>query len=78
MADRKSKEPKEEGREADTALRGAAARGVVAAVGVATGFPLFGVGLVMAAVPGGDGAPTWLTVVRWLATAAAFAWLWPR
>lgn len=66
---------KEEGREVDTALRAAAARGVVAAVGVATGFPLLGVGFVMAAVPGGDGAPTWLTFVRWLAAGAALSGL---
>jgi hypothetical protein len=65
----------EEGHEADTALRGVAARGVVAAVGVATGFPLLGVGLVMAVVPGGEGAPTWLALVRWLAALAALSGL---
>ncbi|WP_155892794.1 hypothetical protein [Intrasporangium chromatireducens] len=65
--------PSQAASEVDSALRSAAARGVVAATGVATAFPLGGLGVVMAitasnAVRGG--APGWLAVVVWVASAA--------
>lgn len=63
------------GSEVDSALRSAAARGVVAATGVATAFPLCGLGLVMAMTAGnaarGDGAPGWFAGVVWVACGAA-------